>query len=80
MSIEDLQLGAKITLSGNREYRIINIRKEDEKDYIVCCTNKPPILPVVFEYRVDGEKIKVRLEKNNEILKTIFVKIIEENS
>lgn len=80
MKVEDLKLGAKITLAGNREYRIVDVRKEDGKDYIVCCTNKKPILPVVFEYKLNGEKIKVRLEENNDILTKIFSKMIKENT
>lgn len=51
MNVEDLKLGAKITLSGNREYRVVELRKEDGKDYMVCCTNQKPILPVIFEYK-----------------------------
>lgn len=80
MNIEDLKLGAKITLKGNREYRIIDIRKEEGKDYLVCCTNQKPILPVVFEYKIEGEKVKVRLEEKNDILTKIFAKMIQENS
>lgn len=80
MNVSDLKIGSKMTLSGNREFRIVDIRKEHGKDYIVCSTNKKPILPIVFEYKADGEKIKVREEKDNKILMEIYNKMIKENS
>lgn len=79
MDVKDLKIGSKIILKGNREFRIMDIRKEEGKDYIVCSTNKKPILPVVFEYKSDGDKIRVRVEEDNEILKSIFGKMIVEN-
>lgn len=80
MDVKDLKIGAKITLKRNKEFRIIDIRKENEKDYIVCSTNEKPILPIVFEYKQEGEKIKIRLEEDDEILKKIFAKMVKENS
>ena len=80
MNVEDLKIGSKITLEGNREFRIVDIRKEENKDYIVCCTNSKPILPIIFEYKVDGNKIKVRAEKDNKILESICKKMMKENS
>ena len=80
MELKDLKFGTKITLAGNREYRIVDIRKEENKDYLVCCTNQKPILPIVFEYKIEGEKIKVRLEENNDVLTKIFKKMFEQNS
>lgn len=80
MDVSDLKIGAKMTLNGNREFRIVDIRKEDGKDYIVCSTNKKPILPVIFEYKADGETIKVKVEKNPKITKSIYEKMIKENS
>ena len=79
MNVKDLKLGAKMTLEGNREFRIIDIRKENNKDYIVCCTNNKPISSIIFEYKVEEEKIKVKEEKDNKILKIIYKKIIKEN-
>ena len=80
MDISDLKVGAKMTLKGNREFRIVDIRKEKDKNYIVCSTNQKPIMPVVFEYKAEGEKIKVREEKDNKILIQIYNKMIKENS
>ena len=80
MNVEELEIGSKITLQGNREFRIVDIRKEENKDYIVCCTNSKPILPIIFEYKVDGNKIKVRAENDNKILESICKKMIKENS
>ena len=80
MNVDDLKFGAKITLNGNREFRLMDIRKEAGKDYIVCITNKKPILPIIFEYKVDGDTIRVRAEKDTEILKSIYAKMVEENS
>ena len=80
MNVKDLKLGAKMTLEGNREFRIVDLRKEENKDYIVCCTNSKPILPVVFEYKVENDKIRVRAEKDNKILESIYKKMLKENS
>lgn len=80
MDVKDLKIGAKVTLKGNKEFRILDIRKESDKDYIVCSTNEKPILPIVFEYKQEGEKIKIRLEEDDEILKKIFAKMVKENS
>ena len=80
MNVDDLKFGAKITLNGNREFRLIDVRKEAGKDYIVCITNQKPIVPIIFEYKVEEDTIRVRAEKDSEILKSIYTKMVEENS
>lgn len=80
MNLQDLKIGTLMTLSKNEQYRIVDIRIEDNKNYIVCSTNKKPILPIVFEYRIIGEKLQVREEKDSQILKSIYSKLRNENS
>ena len=80
MNINDLKVGAKIILNDNSEYIIVEKRKENGENYLVCCTTRKPILPFVFKYEIDGDNILIRTEKNNKILETIYIKMIKENS
>lgn len=80
MNSENLEAGTKIKLNDNSEYIIIEKRKENGENYLVCCTTKKPIIPVVFKYAMDEDKILIIKENNNEILETIYIKMIKENS
>ena len=80
MDINSLKEGAKIVLDDNNEYIIIEKRKEKNQNYLVCCTIKSPIIPYVFKYEIDEDKILIAEENNNEILETIYLKMIKENS
>jgi hypothetical protein len=79
MKKEDLKIGAKITIKKDQIYRIIDLIDYDNKNYIFCSTTQKPIIPMVFEYKIIDDEIRVELEENNEILKGIFDKIISQN-
>ena len=81
MNIKDLiKVGSVITLEKDRQFRVLNIRKDNNRNYLFCCTNKKPILPVIFEYIIVDGQLRVKEEKDNEILTKIYKKLIEENS
>lgn len=80
MNINDLKIGSKITLNDNSEYIIIEKRKENGDNYLICSTIKKPIVPYVFKYKIEDDKILIETEENSEILKIIYVKMIKENT
>ena len=79
MKIEDLKVGVKVTSENKKEYIVIDIKKEKNKDYLVCIPNSKPILPIVFEYKFEDNEIKIKKEIDKEILKIIYSKMVKEN-
>jgi hypothetical protein len=79
MDKNDLKVGGLITIKDNIKYRILEIFDEDGINYLFCCTNKKPILPVIFQYRNYDGKIQIKEENDEKILKKIYTRIYEEN-
>ena len=78
--MEEYRVGGKITLLDNTSYRIVDIIKENETEYLFCCTTKKPITPKVFEKKVENGKVFVRLEDDPEILIKISNKLSKDNN
>ena len=73
--MEEYKIGGKITLTDNTSYRIIDIVKEDNIEYLFCCTTQKPIEPKLFEKRVQNGKVFVRLEDDQKIIKKVCNKL-----
>lgn len=80
VDINSVKEGSKIILNDNTEYIVIEKRKENGQNYLVVCTTKSPIIPYIFKYEIDKDKILIVEEKSNKILETIYLKMIKENS
>ena len=76
--MEEFKVGGKITLEDNEVYRIVDILRENGKDYLFCCTTKKPIIPKLLEQKKINGEVFVREEDNLEILKKIATRIISE--
>ena len=73
--MEEYKIGGKITLTDNTSYRIIDIIKENEIEYLFCCTTQKPIVPKIFEKKIENGKVFVKLEEDPEILIKISNKL-----
>ena len=73
--MKEYKIGGKITLTDNTSYRIVDIIKENEIEYLFCCTTEKPISPKIFEKKVENGKVFVRIEDDPEILMKISDKL-----
>lgn len=74
--MEKFKIGGKITLEDNISYRIIDILKYKDRDYLFCCTIQKPIEPKLLECKEENGEILVALEEDPRISFEIAKKII----
>lgn len=75
--MQEYKKGGKITLDDNSEYRILEIIKEDDKEYLFCCTTKKPIIPMLFEKVIEDGEVYVAEEDDKEIVQRIANQMIK---
>lgn len=74
--MKEFKIGGKITLEDGREYRIVDIIKEENKEYYFCCTVEKNVKPkVLIKKEIDG-KVFMKEIKNPKILHKIALKIL----
>ncbi len=75
--MKEYKVGGKITLEDKKCYRIIEIFRFNEKDYLFCCTTEKPIIPKLFEKIEENGKIFVKPEEDLHIMKEVTLKILD---
>ena len=67
-----VEIGDKITLFNGEEFRVVNILKYNNKDFMYLLNINEPDKSWIYEYRnVDG-KVQVKKEDDEEIIKEIL--------
>ena len=74
--MEKFKVGGKITLEDGISYRILDVVKYNEENYLFCCTETKPIEPKIFICKEKDAEIYVSEEKNKKILLEITKKVI----
>lgn len=74
--MEQLEVDSKITVN-NKEYIIVDILQENDRNYLLCCTIKGKKEAEIFEYKNKNGKMMVRSEKDLEIINKFASKIIK---
>lgn len=74
--MKEFKIGGKITLEDNMSYRIVDIVKENNKDYYFCCTIEKNIKPKLLEKKEIDGKIFVREVEDPDLLQKIASKIL----
>ena len=80
--MNDIKIGGKITLDDGSKFVIVKVLKVNDKDYIFCTTLNKKVSPTVFEYKFVNDKLIVRIENDEKLVKKICEKIknyVEEN-
>ena len=47
-------------------------------DYLICCTNKKPIILDILEYKIYNNKLFVKKENDSNIKEQIIKKVLKE--
>lgn len=74
--MEKIKIGGKITLEDNISYRILDIVKYSDENYLFCCTETKPRKPQVLVCKEIDEELYVSVEKNPKILLEISKLVI----
>lgn len=75
--MKEFKVGGKITLEDGAEYRIVDVIKEDNKEYYFCCTVENNIKPKVLVKKEIEGKVFMKEIKNPKILKKIASRILD---
>lgn len=78
--MQEYKIGGKITLEDNISYRIVDILKEENKEYLFCCTNQKPISPIIFEKVIYNNDVFLKQEKNPIIIQKLAVKSLKNSN
>lgn len=74
--MERFKIGGKITLEDNISYRILDIIKYNNENYLFCCTETKPIHPQVLVCKEIDNEVYVSVEENPKILLEISKLVI----
>lgn len=74
--MEKFKIGGKITLEDNISYRILDIIKYNDENYLFCCTERKPIKPQVLVCKEIDNEVYVTIEENPKILLEISKLVI----
>ncbi|MBR3152620.1 MAG: hypothetical protein IKF52_03335 [Clostridia bacterium] len=67
-----VEIGDRITLFNGEEFRVVNILRYKDKDFMYLLNIKEPDKSWIYEYRdIDG-KVQVKKEKDEELIKEIL--------
>lgn len=75
-----VEIGDKITLFNGEEFRVVNILKYKDKDFMYLLNIKEPDKSWIYEYKHEDGKMKVKREKDEEVIKEILKMIRNENN
>ena len=74
--MEKFKIGGKITLEDNISYRILDIIKYNDENYLFCCTETKPIKPQMLVCKEIDNEVYVCIEENPKILLEISKLVI----
>lgn len=75
--MDEFKIGGKLTLEGNKTYRIIDIIKKDNVEYYFCCTEEKNIKPKLLVRKQENGKTLMGEINNPEILHKIASKMLK---
>ena len=67
-----VEIGDKLTLFNGEEYRVVNILKYNNKDFMYLLNMKDPNNSWIYEYRDVNGKMQVKKEKDEKIVEEIL--------
>ena len=75
--MKEFEIGGKITLEDNKQYRIVDIINEEGIDFYFCCTVDKNIEPkVLVKKELDG-KVFIKEVTKPKIMKKVMLKMIK---
>lgn len=67
-----VEIGDKITLFNGEEFRVVNILKYKDRDFMYLLNVNDPDKSWIYEYRDIEGKVQVKKEKDEKIIKEIL--------
>ena len=67
-----VEIGNKITLFNGEEFRVVDILKHKNKDYMYLLNINDPDKSFIYEYRKIDDKVKVKKEKDEKIIEEVM--------
>ena len=67
-----VEIGNKITLFNGEEFRVVDILKHKNKDYMYLLNINDPDKSFIYEYRKIDDKVQVKKEKDEKIIEEVM--------